>query len=206
MVAERKRRTVLKALAQNLGLAFDPQKGLHLHHAYAHQVFRKGHSRRASNNMFGTMRLAGYELHVRMGDYTYVTGHGKHQHTHRISYAAFKLPFIGTPSLLIRREGIGDKLVGGIGFDDIDFESEEFSRAFWVKSENKKHAYDVIHPQMMEFLLNGPTPHVEIVHDVCVLLEGWTRWDAETFHRAPGWFEAFLELWPEHLVDRLRAD
>ena len=154
VVAERKRRTVLKAVARNLGLAFDPSTDRQLHRAYGHQLFGRGHSRQATNNMFGTMRLAGYELHVRMGDYRYVTGHGKHQHTHRTSYAAFKLPFVRTPNLLIRREGIGDKLVGGIGFDDIDFESEEFSRAFWVKSENGKYAYDVIHPQMMEFLLH----------------------------------------------------
>jgi hypothetical protein len=55
---------------------------------------------------------------------------------------------VGTPSLLIRREDIGDKLIGGLGFDDIDFESEEFSRDFWVKSDNRRHAYGVIHPRM----------------------------------------------------------
>jgi hypothetical protein len=203
VVAERKRRAILKAVAEKLGLGFDPAADRSLHRTFAHSVFKKGHSRRGSNTLFGIMTLAGYDIHVRMGDYRYVTGHGKHQQTHRISYAAFYLPFVGTPDLLIRREGIGDKLIGGIGFDDIDFESEEFSRAFWVKSEDKKYAYDVIHPQMMEFLLGGPTPHVEIAHDVCLILEGWGRWDPETFDGAPGWFQAFFERWPEHLIDRL---
>ncbi len=202
--AERKRRLVLKAVARKLGLGFDPGVDRQLHHAYAHSVFRKGHSRRATNNMFGVLTLAGHPVHVRMGDYQYTTGSGKHSQTHRISYAAFMLPFVGLPELLIRREGIGDKLISGIGFDDIDFESEEFSRAFWVTSGDKKFAYDVIHPGMMEFLMRGPTPKVEIVHDVCLILEGWGRWDPETFDGAPGWFQAFLERWPDHLIDRLQ--
>ena len=202
--AEKKRRTILNALARHLGLGFDPAPDRQLHNTYAHSVFQKGHSRQSTNNLFGIMTLAGYTVHVRMGDYRYVTGHGKHRQTHRFSYAAFQLPFVGTPELLIRKENIGDKLIGGVGFDDIDFESEEFSRTFWVKSGNKKYAYDVIHPQMMEFLLKGPTPRVEIVHDVCLIQEGWGRWDPETFEGAPGWFKAFLERWPEHLIEELR--
>jgi hypothetical protein len=203
-MAERKRRAALESVARSLRLAFDPGADRRLHHTYGHSVFRKGHSRRGTNNIFGVMELAGYSVHVRMGDYQYVTGHGKHRQTHRIGYAAFHLPFVATPDLLIRREGLGEKLLGGIGFDDIDFESEEFSRKYWVKSENKKYAYDVIHPGMMEFLLRGPTPRVEIVQDVCLVLEGWGRWDPETFEGAPGWFQAFLALWPEHLVERLQ--
>lgn len=200
---EKSRRLALEGLATRLGLGFDPSPDRNLHHEYAHAVFKKGHSRKATNNLWGVMELAGYPVQVRMGDYYYVTGHGKHRTTHRISYAAFHLPFRGLPNLLIRKEHIGDKLIGGIGFDDIDFESEEFSRTFWVKSDDKKFAYDVIHPRMMEFLLGGPTPHVEIANGVCLILEGWGRWDTETFEGAPGWFQEFLQRWPEHLVDKL---
>jgi len=92
-----------------------------------------------------------------------------------------------------------------MGFDDIDFESEEFSRTFWVKCEDERFAYDVIHPGMMEFLLKGPTPQIEIARDVCLILEGRRRWDPDTFEGAPGWFQAFLERWPEHLTEQLRS-
>ena len=203
-MADRKRREALRLVAQHLGLSFDPEVDRRLHQAFSHSVFRKGHSSRAKNTMYGVMTLAGYAVQVRMGDYTYVTGHGKHRQTHRISYAAFRLPFMDTPDLLIRRENLGDKFLGGIGFDDIDFESEEFSRAFWVKSQEEKYAYDVIHPGMMEFLIQGPTPHVEIAQDVCLILEGGGRWDPDTFQGAPGWFQEFLARWPEHLIERLQ--
>ena len=62
-------------------------------------------------------------------------------------------PFRNVPDLLIRPEGFFDKVAGAFGFDDIDFESEEFSRAFFVKSSDKRFAYDVLHPRMLELLM-----------------------------------------------------
>lgn len=200
----RRRREALRGLSTRLGLAFDPGKDRTLHRDYGHGFFRKGHSRAGTNSIFGTRTVAGYAVRLRMGDFRWVTGSGKHRQTHHRSYAVFQLPFVGTPDLAVRREGLHHKLAGGLGFDDIDFESEEFSRTFWVKSDDRRYAYDVIHPQMMEFLLEGPTPSMEIVDDVCLVLEGTGRWAPETFLGAVGWFEAFLERWPDHLVERLR--
>ena len=203
LALERKRREALQAVAQKLGLRFDAAGDRSLHHRYGHSLFRKGRSPKGTNNLSGVLTLAGYPVQVRMGDFQYVTGHGKNRRTHKTSYALFHLPFMSVPDLQIKREHLGHKVMGGIGFDDIDFESEEFSRTFWVKSGDKRFAYDVIHPGMMEFLLEGPTPQVEIVQSVCLVQEGWKRWDPDTFEGAPGWFQEFLERWPEHLVDRL---
>lgn len=204
-VMERERRNALETVAAGLGLSFDPESDRSLHRSFGHSIFGKGHSQKATNTLWGVLTLAGYPIDVRMGDFRYVTGHGKQRQTHNLSYALFRLPWVGTPELLIRKENLGDKLVGGIGFDDIDFESEEFSRTFWVKCGDKRFAYDVIHPGMMQFLLEGPTPHVEIVRDVCLVLEGRRRWDPDTFEGAPGWFQAFLERWPRHLTEQLQT-
>lgn len=57
------------------------------------------------------------------------------------------------PSLMIRPEHWGDKVAGFIGFEDIDFESEQFSSRYFIKSGNREFAYAVVHPQMMEWLL-----------------------------------------------------
>ena len=57
------------------------------------------------------------------------------------------------PSLSLRREGFFDKVKGLFGFDDINFESEAFSRKYYVKSDQREFAYAVIHPQMMEWML-----------------------------------------------------
>lgn len=60
------------------------------------------------------------------------------------------------PHLALRQEGLFDKMAGFMGFDDIDFESEEFSKRYHVKSADKQFAYAVIHPQMMEWMLAEP--------------------------------------------------
>jgi hypothetical protein len=52
-----------------------------------------------------------------------------------------------------------------LGYDDIDFESVEFSKAFTVRSKDKKFAYDICHPRMMDYMLNHPYITIEIEHD-----------------------------------------
>lgn len=58
------------------------------------------------------------------------------------------------PDFFIRPEGWGDKVKGLIGFEDINFESEEFSRKYFCKSDDRQFAYALIHPQMIEWMMN----------------------------------------------------
>ena len=58
--------------------------------------------------------------------------------------------------LLIRPESFFDKIGELFGFDDIDFESHEFSRRFCVKAADRRWAFDVVHQATMEFLLAAP--------------------------------------------------
>lgn len=75
-----------------------------------------------------------------------------YEETHHRSYLIVELQ-AGFPKLFIRPEGLFDKMAGFVGFDDIDFESEEFSKRFFCKSDDRAFAYAVIHPQMMEWLM-----------------------------------------------------
>lgn len=61
---------------------------------------------------------------------------------------------VALETLDIRAENILDKVAQLAGFDDINFESAEFSRRFHVKAPNRKWAYDVLHARAMEFLLS----------------------------------------------------
>ena len=111
-----------------------------------------------------------------MGDFTYkvTTSSGKSTTTttYRFSYLILHMPWSGVPDLLIRREGMFDKIAGVLGFDDIDFESAQFSRRFHVSSTDKRFAYDVIDPRMMEFLLKGDPPTVDIENTRCCISDG----------------------------------
>ena len=48
------------------------------------------------------------------------------------------------------------KTVKWIADNDIELESEQFNRTFVVTSPNRKFASDVLHPRLMEYLLQFP--------------------------------------------------
>jgi len=66
------------------------------------------------------------------------------------------------PELTIAKEGFFSKIAQAIGFDDIDFESHEFSRRYKVKSKDKKFAYDFCNARMIDYLLDQPTIAIEV--------------------------------------------
>ena len=100
--------------------------------------------------------------------------------------------------------GLRAEEIVSLDLSDIDFESEEFSRTFWVKGSDRKYVYDVVHPRMMRFLLDGPRPPVEIVDDGCLVLDGRSRWSPEEFRAWIRWADAFFDHWPEHLTARFQ--
>ena len=131
--AAKKRREALAAMAAELGWQFDPAHDRRHDDEYAHfEIFRRGHSRSAYNTLWGPFEIDGRSYPAKMGDFLYkvTSSNGKTTttHTYRFSYLILHLPFAGVPNLFIRREGVFDKLAGLIGFDDIDFESAEFSK------------------------------------------------------------------------------
>ena len=73
------------------------------------------------------------------------------------------------PELVISREGFFSKVAQFFGYDDIDFESAEFSRKFVVRCPDKKFAYDICNAQMIEYLLDNQDLQVEIESDCLAL-------------------------------------
>ncbi len=209
-LAEKKRREALAALADSLGWRFDPSRDRDHDDEYAHfEIFRRGHSRAAHNTLTGVLEINDLQWPAKMGDFTYkVTSHsGKSTstRTYRFSYLILHMPYARVPDLLLRREGMFDKIAGVLGFDDIDFESAEFSRRFHVKSSDKRFAYDVVHPRMMEFLLAGDAPTVDIENERCCISDGRRRWRPEQFEQKLAWVRRFLDLWPDHVTRTLKS-
>ena len=206
---EQKRRDELAALAKELGWRFDPEKDKSHDEEYAHfEVFRRGHSRAAYNTLTGSLAIRDRSYPAKTGDFVYkiTSSNGKTTttHTYRFSYLIVQVPFAGLPDLLIRQEGIFDKIAGAFGFDDIDFESEEFSRRFHVKCANKKFAYDVVHPRMMEFLLRDCPSAIDIENGRCCLSDGRSRWEPQQFRSMLQWVNRFFDNWPEHVTSQLQ--
>ena len=209
-IAEAKRRELLAQYAASKGLPFDPEKDRSHDSKYQHfEVFRRGHSRAAYNTMRGSLVIEGRTFPMQMGDFTYkiTSGSGKSRstRTYHFSYLILDVPFPVAHSLLIRPERFFDRLLGAVGFEDINFESAEFSRKFFVKSSDRRVAYDVVHPRLMEFLLQSPPPVIDIEWGECCLTDGRNRWEPHQVEQQIAFATRFFELWPNHLVADLEA-
>ena len=203
--AAKKRCEAMAALAADLGWSFSPEKDTRHDDEYAHfEIFRRGHLRAAFNTLRGHLEIDGRSFSAKAGDFRYkiTSSNGKTTttRTHRFSYRILHLPFSGLPDLLIRSEGVFDKMAGAFGFDDIDFESAEFSRRFYVKSPDRRFAYDVVSPRMMEFLLRRPGPAIDLERDRCCLSEGRRRWEPDQLKSHLRFASTFFERWPDHVV------
>jgi hypothetical protein len=104
--------------------------------------------------------------------------------------------------LFIRPEGFFDKIGEFFGGGDIDFESAEFSRRFYVKADDRRWAYDVIHQRTMEFLLNRPKSQIQFDRNSTICWTGRT-FDPSGFEAAFGTIEGILDGFPEYLVRQL---
>jgi hypothetical protein len=201
-IAAKKRREAMLALAARLGLQFDPSKNWDLARRYGFlDKLRAGDNRYAFNTLSGATQ--GHNVVI--FDYHYEThstdskGH-RQTHHHYLSCFILHLP-ASFPELVIAREGILSKIAQAVGYDDIDFESHEFSRKFCVRSPNKKFAYDICHARMMEYLLANDDLTIEIEGDVLAITFS-SRLDPERIEPNLNRLIALRSLMPEYLFSR----
>ena len=182
-IAARKRREALFELATRLNLNFDAGQddGIPGRFGFLKQL-DQGDNRYATNVISGTYR----QYNVLAFDYHYQTystdskGHRTTQH-HWFSFFILTLPAV-FPELTIRRENFFTRVAEVFGYQDINFESAEFSKTFNVRSSDKKFAYDVCNAQMMEYLLANRDLSVEFENEVIALAFN-SRLAAEEFER-----------------------
>jgi hypothetical protein len=188
------RRKELAAWAREHGLSFSREKVRDMDDRYsAFKCLHRGRSRFALNVMAGELQ----GLPVTAFDYHYVTGSGKNRRVHHFSalIAASPLPL---KPLFIRREHAFDKVTEFFGWDDIDFESAEFSRKFYVTSPDKRWAFDVIHQQMMEYLLQAPDYSIQFDTGRVIAWKS-RRFKVPEFYEAYGLIKGMLGRLPEYL-------
>lgn len=170
ILAARKRREAFAGLAARLGLEFYPEKDHDLARQFAFlDKLRQGSNRYAFNLLAG--QYAGHA--VRVFDFHYEThstdSKGNTQtHHHYFSFFMLLLPR-EFPEVTVVREGLFSKIAQAFGYDDIDFESAEFSRKFCVRSRDKRFAYDVCNPRLIEYLLANDDLTLELEGRVLAL-------------------------------------
>lgn len=196
LYTQKLRRQKLAEVAQQLGLTYYPGS-CELHERYHYfELFQRGGSRRSYDLIAG--RRNGIE--VMLFDFSYVTGSGKNRTTHRRTACISELlTERSLPYVIIRPESFLDKLASAIGFNDIDFESVEFSKEFFVKGEDRRFAYDLVHPRMMEYLLAVGSVCVEVAN-TAMLVHCDTRLSPAEWTGLLKKAEGFLNQIPERLL------
>ena len=173
-IAAKKRREAFALLATQLGLSYSSDHNQAMAQRYGFlDKLANGSNRYAYNILSGRFQ----DREVEAFDYHYEThstdSKGRRQ-THHHHFSAFVLTLERSfPELIIAPEGFFSKIAQAFGYDDIDFESHEFSRKFVVRSKDKKFAYDVCNALMMEHLLANPDLNIEIDSDaLCITCSG----------------------------------
>ena len=163
LYAGKKRREAMGLLADKLGLQFRHERNYQLADGYAFlDKLRQGSNRYAYNVLTGNFQnhpIVAFDYHYE----THSTdSKGRRQtHHHHFSFFILKLEK-RFPELTIAREGLFSKIAQAVGFDDIDFESHEFSKKFVVRSKDKKFAYDFCNARMIDYLLGHPNINIEV--------------------------------------------
>jgi hypothetical protein len=164
-LAKKRRREGFALVATQLGMEYWPHDpfGL-LSEPFA--LFQKGDGRGIENVLAGAYQ----SIDVKAFDYWYydesTDGKGNTSKTYyRFDCVVVPIDAACSP-LTIENENLLTRLADALSFHDIEFESEDFNRAFNVKSPDKKFAHDFVDARMMQWLLqNGKGTAFEIMGD-----------------------------------------
>ncbi|HWP39327.1 MAG TPA: hypothetical protein VNL70_00280 [Tepidisphaeraceae bacterium] len=198
----RKRQQQMSELASSLGFAFDPEP-LDVQARYVGfwpMDVGRSHS---SFNLISGVTDRPTSIQWEIFDHRYTTGSGKNRRTHHMTIVAATVGQFSFPRLTMRPEGIFDKLAAMVGYDDIDFPSDEFSSRYHVKCEDRRFAYDLLTPRVIEYLLASPPRHWQLAGPRIVLVSSG-RASADDIRQAMSLIEGFIQRIPQHVAARVR--
>ncbi len=149
---KQKRREALATMARQLGLEYsrDDVRGcLEL----PFSLLGRGDGRGTENVLWGVWQ----DVPVLEFDYWYYEESrdakgNTSRTTYRFSCAVTEVE-AGLSPLTLGRENVLTRLADSIGLHDVEFELEDFNRAFTVKCKDRRFANDFVDPRMMRWLL-----------------------------------------------------
>lgn len=150
---EERRTKACKKACEELGLHFAPEDESVENDTCNFQLMNRGHSRELSN----VTSAVTDDVTVRLFDYRYKTGSGKHESKHYQTVALIDAPELQLPSFQGNPEGFMDQINSLLGYQDIDFDSHrEFSRAFVLTSPTENETLQFFDSVLLDFFASRP--------------------------------------------------
>ncbi|MHB0959377.1 MAG: hypothetical protein ACYC6N_07120 [Pirellulaceae bacterium] len=158
-MSEKKRRTAVGSVAQQLGLSFAEEGGPELLSALSDlPLFSRGRAKRITNLIQGETD----EMSMGIFDYRYTTGSGKNSHTYRQTVAFFRSPGRDLPQFELKPQSFLHGIGKMFGYQDIDFQSHpKFSRTFVLRGTNETQVREVFTADVLSFFESKPSISVE---------------------------------------------
>jgi hypothetical protein len=157
---ERQRTEALTIVCQGLGLVFEPAGDLAALQTLGDlPLFNHGHSKKLKNVMSGQVR----DRDLRLFDYQYTTGSGKHSHTWMQTVALFPRAGDRLPELLLAPENVFHKIGQVFGYQDIDFDtSPEFSSHYLLRGPEEMAIRSAFSADALSFFGQHQGWHIEV--------------------------------------------
>lgn len=190
-----RRRSKLTEFAARYGFRYSPYTRQH-HERYAGVAyFNRGdrRSRRSANLVWG--RREGIDWAV----FDYWNNSEGCETNPRGGFGVVAANLPGSfPMTRIRQGSSLDKIASLAGMSDIRFESDEFGRKYHVTSADRKFAYDLIHPRMMEYLLSAPAVDWQLGGHTILTVRP-SRYPSDELLGAMRLIEGFIERIPHYV-------
>lgn len=167
---EKKRTEAMTAWAQSHGYVFEGATPQLIDELSAFKLFNQGRARTAKNTMRGSKEPGA----VRICDYQFTTGSGKHQQVHQQTIVVLKTPGRMAPHFFLRRQrALFDALGKVFGGQDINFEDDQaFSKAYVLQTNgDEQQLRGFMSPGLRDALtkMSDKNLLMEVVGDTLVL-------------------------------------
>lgn len=151
---ERERTLGLKSSATLLGWQFAEDAPLnHLPNLEKFALFNEGHGKQIKNLLYGETN----GVKAALFDYVYVTGSGKHRHTHHQSVVYFEPRHLNLPSFSLRPENFLHKMIAAFGYQDIDFGNRPtFSSQYLLRGSDELAIRNTFSDALLGFYETNP--------------------------------------------------
>jgi len=170
---EKKRTEAMTAYAQAHGYNFEGERPSLVDELTAFKLFNQGRRRTVKNLMRGAKDVGG----VRICDYQYTTGSGKHQQVWNQTICLLQTPGRVAPHFFCRRQrALFDSLGKLFGGQDINFDDDPtFSKAYVLQtSGDENQLRHFMSPQLRDALskMSDKNLVLEVVGDTLLIHQG----------------------------------
>lgn len=144
---EQERREAIRELAVRMGFSYEkkfkPDPGF-----LDFKLFKRGHTRRATNLVSGSRGGIAYKLF----DYRFTRGGGQGSHIIRQTVIFAQLTRTDLPQFVLAPENVFHKIGQKMGLKDIDFEQfPAFSDVYLLQGEDETAVRELFKPRLLEY-------------------------------------------------------